>query len=246
MKKEVASQPAHLSIKGLRAGYGRTEVLHDIDLEVCPGEVVALLGSNGAGKSTLARAITGFCTVTSGSISLSELQLVGRKPHLITRAGVGHVAEGRRLFGGLTVAENMELAFFWQKVDAARRQELVEEVWDRFPRLRDRGQQRARTLSGGEQQMLAIARALLLRPRLLILDEPSTGLAPIIVEQIFRIIQDLGKELGVSMLLIEQNVGSALEFADRGYVLQRGAVVGAGSAADLRVDPEIRALYLGK
>jgi branched-chain amino acid transport system ATP-binding protein len=246
MRRDDASQPAHLSITGLRAGYGRTEVLHDVDLEVRPGEVIALLGSNGAGKSTLARAITGFCTVMGGSIALSDVQLVGRKPHLITRAGVGHVAEGRRLFGGLTVEENMELAFFWQKSDTARQQELLEEVRDRFPRLRDRSQQRAGTLSGGEQQMLAIARALLLRPRLLILDEPSTGLAPLIVEHIFEIIQALGKELGVSMLLIEQNVGSALEFADRGYVLQRGSVVGAGTAAELREDPEIRALYLGK
>lgn len=237
--------PAHLVVRQLRAGYGRTQVLHAVDLEVRPGEIVALLGSNGAGKTTLARALTGFCTVTGGQVELSGESLLGRPPHAITRTGVGHVAEGRHLFGGLSVAENMELAFYWQRIDAARRAERLEEVRGRFPRLRDRADQRAGTLSGGEQQMLAIARALLLDPRLLILDEPSTGLAPIVVEQIFEIIRTLGRELGVSMLLIEQNVSAALGFADRGYVLRRGQVVGEGSADELSNDPEIQSLYLG-
>lgn len=245
-ERRDATPPARLSVRGLHAGYGRTEILHGVDVDVMPGEVVGLLGSNGAGKSTLARAITGFCNVTRGEVTLGEEQLVGRSPYTITRTGIGHMPEGRRLFGRLTVTQNLELALSWQKLSTSQKHHMLEEVLEWFPPLRDRGMQSARTLSGGEQQMLAIARALLLNPRILILDEPSSGLAPIIVEQIFEIIRRLREELGISMLVIEQNVAATLELADRGYVLQRGRIVGTGSASELLEDAEIKSMYLGK
>ena len=234
-----------LTVRGLSAGYGGPPVLHDLSLHIDAGETVALLGSNGAGKSTLARALTGFAQVSSGTITLGDAPLIGRPAHLITRAGLAHVPEGRHLFSALSVEENLWLPQQWQRLPDEEFRQRLDDVYRRFPRLDDRRNQRAGSLSGGEQQMLAIARALLLQPRLLLLDEPSTGLAPLLVAEIFDIVRTLKRELGVSMLLIEQNAVGALEVSERAYVLQRGRVVAEGPSAELARDESIRAHYLG-
>jgi len=235
-----------LSVSGLSAGYGGPPVLKDVSIEVAPGEVVALLGANGAGKTTLARAVSGFAQITSGSVRLGENSLVGMAPHRVTRAGVGQVPEGRRLFPGLSVQDNLWLPHQWQRLPEAESRAQLEAVFARFPRLEERRAQRAGSLSGGEQQMLAMARALLLNPRLLLLDEPSTGLAPLFVAEIFAIVDSLRRDLGVSILLIEQNVAGALRVSDRGYVLKSGRIVAEGRSADLAADDTIQAYYLGR
>ena len=235
-----------LHVDGLDAGYGGPPVLRDLDLAVPAGQVVALLGSNGAGKSTLARAITGFAATTAGTVRVGDHTLTRRPAHEITRLGVAHVPEGRRLFGSLSVEQNLWLPNHWQDEPTDQYRDRLDQVFDRFPRLRDRSSQRAGSLSGGEQQMLAIARALMLRPRLLILDEPSTGLAPLLVAEIFSIVRDLRQELHVTMLLIEQNAAQALQVADRGLVMQRGRIVVDQPALELRDDPQVRTMYLGR
>ncbi len=231
-----------LSVTGLRAGYGRTDVLHGIDLAVDEGGVTALLGANGAGKTTTLRAILGMVRV-SGSIRLAGEPIAGERTERIARRGVALVPDGRGTFRQMTVEENLRLGAYTRP--ARELEEAFERVFGYFPKLRERFGQQAGTLSGGEQQMLAIARALLLRPRLLILDEPSFGLAPLIVREIFGIMRTLQERERMSILLVEQNAAAALDLADRAFLLETGRLVMAGPAADLRADDAIRRSYLG-
>ena len=233
---------ALLAIDGLRAGYGETEVLRGIDLVVEPGEIVAVLGSNGVGKSTLNQTISGIVRARAGSIRFDGDAIEHEKPATIVARGLIHVPEGRRVFPNLSVRENLDLGSYRRA--AARRAQNRERVFDIFPRLCERRAQRAGTLSGGEQQMLAIGRGLMAEPKLLILDEPSLGLSPILVEELFALIQRIHAE-GVSILLVEQNVVQSLEVADRAYILAEGQFVMSGTAADIGADPELKRTYLG-
>ncbi len=233
---------ALLDVAGLRAGYGRADVLHGIDLSVAEGGITALLGANGAGKTTTLRAIMGMVR-TAGEIRFAGEPIRGRRTEAIARRGIALVPDGRGTFKQMTVTENMRLGAYTRpagEVGAA-----FERMFDYFPRLRERFGQQAGTLSGGEQQMLAIARALLLRPRLLILDEPSFGLAPLIVREIFAIMRRLREQEQVSILLVEQNAAAALELSDQAFLLETGRMVMGGPAADLRADDAIRRSYLG-
>lgn len=233
------AQP-RLSLRRVSASYGRVRVLHDVDLEVMPGEVVALLGSNGAGKSTTLRCISGLVPATGEIVMDGEP--VGRLPtHRIVERGVAHVAEGRQLFPDMTVTENLLIGATVSKLDAAKR---LEEMFDRFQILRDRAKQRAGTLSGGEQQILAIARALMSDPRLILLDEPSMGLSPVMVERLTAVIQDLTSRQ-MTILLVEQNAAVALALAARAYVLETGRIVASGTTQEMRSDPALIRAYLG-
>jgi len=232
-----------LTVDSLHAGYGAVEALHGVSLRVEPGEIVALLGANGAGKSTTLRAISGLVRPASGSIRLGETALDLLPPHRIVSLGVVQVPEGRRLFGTLTVRENLDMGAFTRR-DTAGIAEARRTVHRLFPVLAGRERQLAGTLSGGEQQMLAIGRALMAGPRLLLLDEPSLGLSPLLVREIFRTLRQVN-EAGVTLLLVEQNARAALALADRAYVLATGSVVLEGPAADLRSDPAVRKAYLG-
>lgn len=231
-----------LEAKGLYAAYGETKVLHGIDFAVRQGGVTALLGANGAGKTTTLRAICGLVR-TTGQITLADKRIDGMATEDIVRRGVAHVPEGRGTFMELTVEENMKLGAYIRPARQAT--EDFDHMFDYFPRLKERFKQQAGTLSGGEQQMLAIARALLLRPRLLLLDEPSFGLAPLIVQEIFRILHRIREDAGVGILLVEQNASLALEFAEEAYVLETGRIVMAGPAAEISADEGIRRSYLG-
>ena len=231
-----------LEVKGLKAGYGPTWVLHGLDFAVAEGGVTALLGANGAGKTTALRAVCGMIR-TEGEILLAGKRLQGRATEDIVRLGVAHVPDGRGTFMELTVEENLRLGAITRRDKQVA--EDFERVFELFPRLKQRYRQQAGTLSGGEQQMLAIARALLLRPRLLLMDEPSFGLAPLIVQEIFAIMRRIRDEQGVSILLVEQNANLALEIADTAYLLETGRIVVAGPAADIRQDESIRRSYLG-
>ena len=231
-----------LEAKGLRAAYGETKVLHGLDFAVRQGGVTALLGANGAGKTTTLRAICGIVR-TQGEILLGDTRIDGMATEDIVRLGVAHVPEGRGTFMELSVEENLRLGAYTRPARQAT--EDFGLIFDYFPRLKERYKQQAGTLSGGEQQMLAIARALLLRPRLLLLDEPSFGLAPLIVQEIFRILARIKQDAGVSILLVEQNAAIALEFAEHAYVLETGRIVMAGSSADIGKDEGIRRSYLG-
>jgi branched-chain amino acid transport system ATP-binding protein len=231
-----------LEAKGLHAAYGETKVLHGIDFAVRPGGVTALLGANGAGKTTTLRAICGLVR-TTGTVALEGKRIDGLPTEDIVRLGVAHVPEGRGTFMELTVEENMRLGAYIRPARQATAD--FAHMFDYFPRLKERYKQQAGTLSGGEQQMLAIARALLLRPRLLLLDEPSFGLAPLIVQEIFRILRRIRDDAGVGILLVEQNAGLALEFAEDAYVLETGRIVMSGSASDISRDEGIRRSYLG-
>jgi branched-chain amino acid transport system ATP-binding protein len=234
---------AVLALNELHVAYGEVEVLRGVSLRVETGEVVALLGNNGAGKSTTLRTISGLLRPRGGSVWLDGEMLAGVSPHAITARGVAHVPEGRRVFSRLTVHDNLILGAYTR-----RGRELaadLERAMDLFPRLRERRDQVAGTLSGGEQQMLAIARALMLRPRLLLLDEPSMGLAPIVVEQIFETIRTIHQG-GTTVLLVEQNAFMALEVASRAYVMEGGIVVLEGRADALRADERVRKAYLGE
>jgi branched-chain amino acid transport system ATP-binding protein len=231
-----------LEAKGLCAAYGETKVLHGIDFAIRQGGVTALLGANGAGKTTTLRAICGMVR-TQGSISLDGRRIDGMATEDIVRLGVAQVPEGRGTFMELTVEENMRLGAYTRPAPEATAD--FEHIFGYFPRLKERFKQQAGTLSGGEQQMLAIARALLLRPRLLLLDEPSFGLAPLVVQEIFRILKRIREDAGVSMLLVEQNASLALEFSEYAYVLETGGIVMAGSSAEIAKDEGIRRSYLG-
>jgi len=232
-----------LAVEDLRVSYGGVPALHGISFEVYPGEVVALVGANGAGKSTTLRAISGLVAVDSGSIRLDAHHLNAMPPHAIAALGIAHVPEGRRIFSRLTVLQNLLLGSYPRTARAVEQQTL-EEVLTLFPRLRERLTQSAGTLSGGEQQMLAIGRGLMLRPRLLMLDEPSLGLAPLVVEGIFDVVRTLSAN-GMTILLIEQNVRETLMLAHRAYVLQVGQIVAAGVGSDLLASDMVRRAYLG-
>ena len=234
-----------LNITDLEVAYGAVTALRGVWLTVAPGEVVALLGANGAGKSTLLRAISGIVRMKHGDISFSGQSIARLTPSQIVRAGVAHSPEGRRVFPGLTVAENLRLGAAARNAPMAEIAADSEKFYDLFPVLRERMHQTAGTLSGGEQQMLAVSRALMARPRLLLLDEPSLGVAPLIVKSIFGTLAAL-KAAGTTMLIVEQDVRLVLSLADRAYVLRTGKIVLSGSAAALRQDQEgVAAAYLG-
>ena len=235
---------ALLELRDVGARYGAVDVLHGVDLDVVAGGVTALLGANGAGKTTLLRAVCNMRVRGSGSI-VFDGQHVGKWPtEDIVRLGIAHVPDGRGTFVQLTVAENLAVGAHTRR-DKAGVARDVERVYGYFPRLKERAGQQAGTLSGGEQQMLAIARALMLKPRLLLLDEPSFGLAPVVVREIFRILSRINRDEGVSILLVEQNANLALDVADHAYLLETGRMVMNGPAATLRADESIRRSYLG-
>jgi len=232
-----------LEIKNLKVSYGAITALHGISLEVGPGEIVTLIGSNGAGKSTTLRAISGLVK-SQGQILYQGRDLSNRPPHAIVAAGVSHVPEGRMIFANLTVAENLDMGAYLQKHKAEIKRER-EHVFATFPRLAERQRQVAGTLSGGEQQMLAIGRALMSRPKFLMLDEPSLGIAPILVKTIFEKIVEINQQQGLAILLVEQNANLALEISRRGYVLETGRIILSDNSAALRENPRVRAAYLG-
>ncbi len=242
MSTDAPSVPL-LSIDGLQVSYGGIKALQGIDLRVYPGEVVSLIGANGAGKSTTLKAISRIVKIGSGSLQFDGRELTSMRPEQVVAAGIAHSPEGRRVLTKLSVEDNLELGAFVSKNKAQTRSD-IDAQFELFPRLRERRSQLSGTLSGGEQQMLAIARALMSRPKLLLLDEPSLGLAPIIVQEIFRIIDDL-RTKGVTILLIEQNANLALRHSDRAYVLETGRISMTGSAAELLQDERVKAAYLG-
>ena len=236
--------PDLLEVRELCAAYGDVQVLWGASLEVRQGEVVSLIGPNGAGKTTLLRAISGLHAPSSGSVLLDGAPIGGLPPHRVASRGVTLVPEGRRLFGGMQVIENLEVGAYGAEARRERAASLGL-VFELFPLLAERRRQLAATLSGGQQQMLAIGRALMARPRLLLLDEPSLGLAPIVVQQIFTTLETIVRERGLTVLLVEQNARLALELADRAYVLERGRIAATAPAADLASDPRVRQAYLG-
>ncbi len=231
-----------LEIRGICAGYGRTEVLRNIDITVAPGEIIALLGSNGAGKSTLNRTISGLLRPRAGSILFEDRPIDHAKPSEIVELGLIHVPEGRKIFPNMTVLENLDLGSYRRA--SGRRSQNRERVYSIFPRLAERRGQNAGTLSGGEQQMLAIGRGLMAEPRLLILDEPSLGLSPRLVEDLFALISRIHAD-GLAILLVEQNVVQSLTLAARAYILEQGEIVLSGVASELRDNPELKRAYLG-
>ncbi|HKX09004.1 MAG TPA: ABC transporter ATP-binding protein [Stellaceae bacterium] len=231
-----------LDVSGLDAGYGALPVLRGIDLGISAGEIVAVLGSNGAGKSTLNNTLSGLLKPSAGAIRFDGVEIAGAAPATIVAQGLVQVPEGRRVFPNLSVRENLEMGSY--RRGRAHRTENLDRVSGIFPRLRERMDQRAGTLSGGEQQMLAIGRGLMAEPRLLILDEPSLGLSPLLVEEMFALIAGIRAD-GLSVLLVEQNVVQSLEIADRACVLEHGQFVLAGPAANLLDDPRLRQTYLG-
>ncbi len=232
-----------LDVRDLRASYGDVRVLHGLDFSLKEGSVTTLLGANGAGKTTTLRALCGMIR-TTGEVTFGGKRIAGRSTEDIVRLGVAHVPQGRGTFVRLSVEENLQLGAMTRRDRAGIAADL-ERMYALFPILRERAGQAGGTLSGGEQQMLAIARALLLRPRLLLLDEPSFGLAPLIVQEIFGIMRRIREESGVGILLVEQNANYALEVSQRGYVLETGRVVLANDSAHLREDPEVQKAYLG-
>ena len=233
-----------LAVEGLVVSYGAIEALHGVSLEVRAGEIVTLIGANGAGKTTLLKTLSGLLTPRAGRALFEGKDLARLPPHEIVRLGLAHVPEGRRIFTNLTVRENLEMGAYTlrSKSEIAAR---LEHVLRLFPRLSERIGQPGGTLSGGEQQMLAIGRAMMLRPRLLLLDEPSLGLAPLLVQEIFREIARINREDGTTILLVEQNANLALALATRGYVLETGSVVLSDAASALLENPDVKAAYLG-
>jgi branched-chain amino acid transport system ATP-binding protein len=232
-----------LRMKNVHTFYGRIRALQGIDLEVGRGEIVTLIGANGAGKTTTLKTISGLLHPREGSVEFDGVDITNTPAHQLVRMGIGHAPEGRRIFSRLTVRENLEMGGFTRT--AAERREDTDRALTLFPRLKERLTQRGGTLSGGEQQMLAIGRALMSRPRLLLLDEPSLGLAPILVQQIFDIIREINGQ-GTTILLVEQNALQALGIANRGYVLQTGKVTLADTAAGLAANEDVRRVYLGE
>jgi branched-chain amino acid transport system ATP-binding protein len=231
-----------LSVQDLHVSYGAIKAVKGISFDIDEGEVVTLIGANGAGKSTTLNTVAGLIKPDSGSIKFNGEELVGIRPHKIVERGLALCPEGRRVFTHMTVSENLDMGGY-TRTDAENN-ETLEVVYEHFPRLKERTNQMAGTLSGGEQQMLAMGRALMSRPKLLMLDEPSMGLAPILVDEIFEIIQALNKS-GTTILLVEQNANMALKVAARGYVLETGKIVKTGTGAGLLVDDDVRKAYLG-
>ena len=231
-----------LEVQDLVAGYGLTRVLEGVSLHVAAGEIVAVLGSNGAGKTTLNMVLSGLVRPASGRIVFEGEDITGRSPAEIMALGLIQVPEGRKIFPNLNVRENLELGSYRRA--KANRGSNLERVFTTFPRLRERAAQAAGTLSGGEQQMLAIGRGLMAEPRILILDEPSLGLSPLLVEEMFALIRRLHAE-GLAIMLVEQNVAQSLDIADRAYVLEHGTFALSGAAAQVREDPELKRAYLG-
>jgi branched-chain amino acid transport system ATP-binding protein len=230
-----------LSLEKLSAGYRRLQILHAIDLEVRQGEIVALIGANGAGKTTTLRAISGLISPTDGEILFDGTSIGGLRPDLLVRQGLVHVPQDRALFGRLSVAENLKMGAYTRVKDATS---ALDQVYELFPILADRRRQRADTMSGGQQQMLAIGRALMARPRLLTLDEPSIGLAPNLVVQVLQAVQAI-RDTGVTVLIVEQNASQTLAIADRAYVLESGSIAMEGPGRDLAADERVRTAYLG-
>jgi len=233
-----------LIVKDLRTCYGKIEALKGISLEVHEGEIVTLIGANGAGKSTTLKTISGQLSPTGGTIEFEGASIGGTQAHQITSKGIIQVPEGRRIFSRMTVLENLEMGAYLRKDKDGIAADL-EHVYELFPRLRERATQKGGTLSGGEQQMLAVGRALMSKPRLLMLDEPSMGLAPVVVELIFDVIQKLNDD-GITILLVEQNAHMALSIADRGYVMETGEITLTGTGADLLNNDQVRKSYLGE
>jgi branched-chain amino acid transport system ATP-binding protein len=232
-----------LEVRGLRAFYGQNQALHGLDFSLAEGRIVTLLGANGAGKTTTLRALCGMIRL-GGEIRFDGTSLVGRATEDIVRFGIAHVPEGRGTFLRMTVEENLQLGAMLRR-DREGISRDIEQVYAHFPRLKERRAQAAGTLSGGEQQMLAVGRALMLRPRLMLLDEPSFGLAPLIVEELFEILRQLNRELGVGMLIVEQNAALALDLADHAYLLETGHIVMTGPAREIAKDEAVRRSYLG-
>ena len=233
-----------LKVQGLDAGYGPVAVLHGIDIEVGEGEIVVMLGANGAGKTTTLRALSGVIA-REGSIEFGGADIAKAAPDVIVRAGMAQVPQGRGTFPELSVEDNLHAGAYVRHDSAASIAADIAKWYEVFPRLAERRNQRAGQLSGGEQQMLAIARALMSRPRLLLCDEPSLGLAPLITQELFRVLERLNKEEGLSVLLVEQNANLAMHMASRVYLLETGRIVASGSAAELSADDTIRKAYLG-
>jgi branched-chain amino acid transport system ATP-binding protein len=231
-----------LTIQSLRAGYGAVEVLRGVDLQISPGELVALLGSNGAGKTTLNSVVSGLVPTWAGRVMFDGQDLTGAHYRRVVQAGLIQVPEGRKVFPNLSVLENLELGAFTRARE--RRSQNLARVFDTFPRLRERMTQLAGTMSGGEQQMLAIGRGLMAEPKLLILDEPSLGLSPLLVEEMFTLIDQL-RAGGLAILLVEQNVGQSLEIADRAYVMENGSIRFSGTSSELLASDALRQAYLG-
>ncbi|TMC46980.1 MAG: ABC transporter ATP-binding protein [Chloroflexi bacterium] len=231
-----------LQVEKLSAGYGMTPVLFEVDLELSPGELVALIGANGAGKSTLLGALSGLVKISRGNVRFADRPVTGLRPEAIVANGLLHVPQGRRLFGSMTVERNLLLGAY-RRHDRQVRQDL-QRILGYFPALGDKLDREAATLSGGEQQMVAIGRGLMGRPKLLMIDEPSLGLAPNVVDRVMEVVKTINQD-GTAVLLVEQDVVLALEIADRGYVLENGRIVMSGPASELRRDPAIRKAYLG-
>lgn len=232
-----------IKIENLNVSYGVIQALRDVTLEVEEGQIVSLIGSNGAGKTTLMKTISGILKPTSGSIRYNDIDLLHIPPQMIPTKGVVQVPEGRRIFSGMSVYENLQMGAYLRK-DKAGIEADIEKIYKRFPILRTRAHQDAATLSGGEQQMLAISRALMQRPQVLLLDEPSMGLAPLLVKEIFNIIKEINAE-GTTILLVEQNAMQALKIADKAYVLETGSIVLSGTGQELLSSPEVQKVYLG-
>ncbi|MDS1030921.1 ABC transporter ATP-binding protein [Bacillota bacterium LX-D] len=233
-----------LIVKNIDVSYGAIKAIQNICFEVNEGEIVTLIGANGAGKSTTLRAISGLVTMDSGTITMEGKSIHNLPPHVIVSMGISHVPEGRRVFPQMSVAENLELGGYTRK-DKKNKFVDIEQIYEKFPRLKERKNQLAGTLSGGEQQMLAIGRALVSKPKLLLLDEPSMGLAPMLVQQIFDTIKEINSN-GTTILLVEQNAHMALTIAHRAYVLETGEIVLSGTAKELAENPEVKKAYLGE
>jgi len=233
-----------LRAEAISASYGRIKVLKDINMSVESGEIVCLVGANGAGKSTLLKVISGIVAAVSGKFLFEGQDITNKKPDFIVKAGLSHVPEGRQIFADLTVRQNLLLGSYVHKLPKQEMTRLFDSVFELFPILKSRLMQKAGTMSGGEQQMLAIGRGLMSQPKLLLLDEPSLGLAPLVVETILKIIQNL-RSTGISILLVEQNVNAALQISDRAYVMETGSIVAEGKARELMENDEIKKSYLG-
>ena len=233
-----------LKIENLTVDHGAIRALHGVSFNVEKGQLAAVIGANGAGKTTLLRTLSGLNKASEGQAHWSDLNILHSKPEKLVREGISHVSEGKSVIPELTVAENLELGSLWRR-NRKESAQTKNEVIDLFPRLGERLSQRADTLSGGERQMLAIGRSIMSKPKLLLLDEPSLGLAPLVIEQIFQTIRDLTTAMGLTVILVEQNAMGALKIADIGIVLNLGSIAATGSAAALKDDPAVRAAYLG-